>query len=442
MKGPHPRAATDAAGDAVVAYVVSRFPKLTETFILYEILALEAQGVRVELFPLLHARSTTSPSEGGGIWRKLLERIRPSSGAMTVHPEARPLVARAHYTPFVSAPIIAANWRVFRRGPRAYLRMVATIVADNAGSLNFLLGGLAIIPKAVYIGELMRRRGVQHVHAHFANHPATAAWIIHATTGLPYSFTGHGADLQVDQHMLRRKVRDAHAVVTISEYNRAFIARHTGLDQDRVTVIHCGVDTVHFTPRRAATSSASRALRLLCIGTFYEVKGHRYLLEACRILIDRGRRLTLDLIGEGPDEAELRALVAARGLTDSVSFAGPRTRDEIVQALGNADLLVVPSVPTESGRREGIPVVLMEAMASGVPVIASNISGIPELVEHDRSGLLVEPRDPDAIADAVDRILHEPGLAERLSIGGRSRVEAAFDLQANATRLRGVLGLA
>lgn len=442
MHRPPPRAAADTAHDAVVAYIVSRFPKLTETFILYEILALEAQGVRVELFPLLRARSTASPSEGGGIGRKLLERIRPSAGPMTVHPEARPLVARAHYTPFVSAAIVAANWRVFRRRPRAYLRTVATIVADNLGSLNFLLGGLAIVPKAVYIGEQMRRRGVQHVHAHFANHPATAAWVIHATTGLPYSFTGHGADLQVDQHMLRRKVRDARAVVTISEYNRAFIARHTGLDRDRVTVIHCGVDTDRFMPRGEAAGRDSGVLRLLCIGTFYEVKGHRYLIEACRILIDRGRTVTLDLIGEGPDEAELRALVAARRLTDSVSFAGPRTRDEIVQALDGADVLVVPSVPTESGRREGIPVVLMEAMASGVPVIASNISGIPELVEHDRSGLLVEPRDPHAIADAVDRIAQEPGLAERLSMGGRSHVAAEFDLQANASRLRRVLGLA
>ena len=426
----------------MVAYVVSRFPKLTETFILYEILALEAQGVRVELFPLLRAKSTSSPSEGGSVWRKLIERIRPSEGVMTMHPEARPLVTRAHYTPFISVPILAANWRVFRRGPRTYLRAVATIVADNLGSPNFLLGGLAIIPKAVYIGEMMRSRGVQHVHAHFANHPATAAWIIHATSGLPYSFTGHGADLQVDQHMLRRKVRGARAVVTISEYNRAFIAGHTEIDPSRINVIHCGVDTQQFTPRKIAVEGAPSAVHLLCIGTFYEVKGHRYLLEACRVLIDRGRAVTLDLIGEGPDEAELRGLVVALRLTDSVSFLGPRTRDEVIRALQDADALVVPSVPTESGRREGIPVVLMEAMASGIPVIASNISGIPELVEHERSGLLVQPRDPAAIADAVDRIILEPGLAERLSIGGRAHVVAEFDLQTNATRLRGALGLA
>lgn len=434
--------AAAATNGPVVAYIVSRFPKLTETFILYEILALEAQGVRVELFPLLRARATTAPSEGGGILRKLLERVRPSSGPMTVHPEARPLMARAHYTPFVSRPIIAANWRAFRHAPRTYLRAVGAIVADNVGSMNFLLGGLTIVPKAVYIGEEMRRLGVMHVHAHFANHPATAAWLVHATTGLPYSFTGHGADLQVDQHMLRRKVRDAQAVVTISEYNRAFISQHAGLDRSRVTVIHCGVDTLLFTPRHPQAHRGNTAMRLLCIGTFYEVKGHRYLIEACRILVDRGRKIALELIGEGPDEAELRAIVAGQGLTDSVTFAGPRARDEIVRALEAADALVVPSVPTESGRREGIPVVLMEAMASGVPVVASGISGIPELVEHDRSGLLVEPRNATAIADAIERIADEAGLAERLSVGGRRHVEAAFDLRTNAARLRVVLGLA
>jgi glycosyltransferase involved in cell wall biosynthesis len=425
-----------------VGYLVSRFPKLTETFILYEILAVEALGQRVELFPLLRARATSSPPEGQSLLRKIAERVRPEAGPVVMHAEAVPLVERAHYTPFLSRSIVAANWRAFRRRPARYLRALARVVDENLGSPNFLVGGLAIFPKAVAIGEQMRELGVTHVHAHFANHPATAAWIIGTVTGIPYSFTGHGADLQVDQHMLGRKVRDAQAVITISEYNRAFIGEHAGAAAvDKVTVIHCGVDTARFAPRESPPRSDG-SVEALCIGTFYEVKGHRYLIEAMRILKDRGRSVRLTLVGEGPDEAALRELAAREGVAELITFAGPRTRDEVLAHLRAADLLVVPSIPTESGRREGIPVVLMEAMASGVPVVASGISGIPELVEDGTSGLLVPPKDPPALAAAIERIADDPRLALTLSAGGRARVEAEFDLERNAARLLTTIGAA
>jgi glycosyltransferase involved in cell wall biosynthesis len=422
-----------------IAYLMSRFPKLTETFVLYEMRAVEQLGVQVEVFPLLRAKATSRHPEGTGLLAKIVERMTPSRGAVLMHDEARPFVERAHYAPFLSSAILAANWRVFRRTPRRYLRALAALVVDNLGSLNLLVGGLAIFPKAIYFGELMRGLSVEHVHAHFANHPATAAWIIHATAGITYSFTGHGADLQVDQHMLCRKVRDARAVVTISDYNRTFITEHCGpRAAQRVTVIRCGVDLATVDPK-PETGIMQNPIELLCVGTFYEVKGHRYLIDACRILAERGRSVRCRLVGEGPDRAVLQRQVNEAQLDGVVVFDGPKARTEVLDAMRRADMLVLPSVPTASGRREGLPVVLMEAMASGLPVIATAISGIPELVRDRISGLLVPPRDPRAIADAVEQLADDRDLRKRLAAAGRRAVELDFDLMTNADRLIGLL---
>lgn len=424
-----------------VAYIVSRFPKLTETFILYEMLAMERLGIRVELFPLMRARASGTHPEGQPLWRKVLERVRPDERPVAMHPEARAYVQRAHYRGFLSWEIAADNVRVFRRAPRRYLRTLGLLLVEMAGSWNYLVGSLAIFPLAVHFGELMRGMGVDHVHAHFANHPATAAWIVRRTAGLPYSFTAHGADLQVDQHMLGRKVRDAVRAITISDYNRRFIAEHVDSSNGRVSVVRCGVDTASVRPPAKRERQVTAPIEVLCIGTFYEVKGHTHLIEACRRLRARGVSLVCRLIGEGPDEEALRRQVSEADLDEVVVFEGTRTRAEVVAALHRADLLVVPSIPTESGRREGIPVVLMEAMATGLPVVASNISGIPELVDNGTTGILVPPADPTAIADAVEALAKDPSLRERMGAAGRERVVAEFDQSANARLLAGQLDL-
>lgn len=437
----------DTAGEAderpVVAWVMSRFPKLTETFVLNEMLAAELMGVNVQIFPLLRARPTSAHAEGAGLLTKLLERIRPSRGGLVVHPDADAFVRRAHYAPFLSPSIVSANWRAFRSHPRRYLKTLALLMEANLGSANLLLGGLAIFPKAVYFAEEMRRLGVQHVHAHFANHPAAAAWIIGRIGDIPYSFTAHGADLQVDQHMLCLKTRDALAVIAISEYNSRFIRDHCGSQlAKKVSVIHCGVDTMAFAPGSApAPLRHAGRLDILCIGTLYEVKGHAYLIDACRILAQQGQRFVCRLVGDGPLRRQLEARVHSAMLDGVVTFEGQQTRNGVLALLAQSDVLVVPSIPTPSGRREGIPVVLMEAMASGVPVVASAISGIPELVSDGRSGLLVPPREPAEIANALRRLAADPELRRQLAAGGRSVVERAFDLHANTTALLTTIGV-
>jgi glycosyltransferase involved in cell wall biosynthesis len=165
------------------------------------------------------------------------------------------------------------------------------------------------------------------------------------------------------------------------------------------------------------------------------VKGQKYLLEACRRLAERDVPFSCELIGDGPDRAALRRQAEESGIADRVRFHGQRTRDEVAVMIRNADVLVAPSVPTANGRREGIPVVLMEAIASGAPVVASAISGIPELVEDGEQGFLVPPRDSFALADVLERLYRNPALRRRLGAAGRLKALREFDLETNAAAL-------
>jgi colanic acid/amylovoran biosynthesis glycosyltransferase len=389
---------------------MSRFPKLTETFILFEILAHEANGLPIEVYPLLRERATI------------------------MHREAERVAARAHYLPMVSPAIIMSQLHHLRRRPRAYLRALRDVVRGTWGSLNFLLGGLAIFPKVAHMARLMERDGVTHVHCHFANHPALAGFVIHRLSGIPYSFTAHGSDLHVDRHMLCAKVAEASFVVPISEFNRQVILEECGPSvEPRLVVVHTGVETDHF--RSRPEDAAADVFRIVCVGTLHEVKGQRYLVEACRRLRDDAIPFECRLIGDGEDREMLAALARQHGLEKHVILEGELDRRQLGARLAAAHVLVAPSVPTAQGKREGIPVVLMEAMSSGVPVVASRLSGIPELVEDGRSGLLVAPKDVDGLADALRRLHGDSALRGRFAAEGRRVVERDFDIRRNAARL-------
>jgi glycosyltransferase involved in cell wall biosynthesis len=391
---------------------MSRFPKLTETFVLFEMGAVESQGVEVALYPLRFERSAT------------------------VHAEAARWIERGHFGPLLSPAVAADNLLFLIRRPARYLGALATLVRSTFGSPRYLAGGLIFFPRAVVFARQMEREGIEHVHAHFASHPAAVAWVIHRLTGIPYSFTAHGSDLHCDRHMLRQKVSEAAFTVTISEFNRRVIEEECGpASTARVDIIHCGVDTRAFQPPTTADRDPARAPMVLCVGTLHEVKGQAYLLEACRILADRGLRFECHLVGDGPDQPKLERLAQRLGIAGRLVFRGRMTQTDVRVLMRSAAVVVAPSVPTRDGRREGIPVALMEAMASGRPVVASRLSGIPELVEHGVSGLLAEPRDARGLADAIGQILADPDLGERYGWAGRAMIEQEFDLEGTAARL-------
>jgi glycosyltransferase involved in cell wall biosynthesis len=393
-----------------VAYLMSRFPKLTETFVLYEILAVRRQGVRADVYPLIRERTRV------------------------MHPEARRIVEEARFEPLISWRLLRAHAHYLYRSPARYLGALGRLLRSTLGSRRYFLGALGLFPKAVCFARRMEEEGVTHVHAHFASHPAAAAFVIHRLTDIPYSFTAHGSDLHRDRHMLREKVAEAEFVVPISRFNRNIILADCGSEHAAKTVvIHCGIDPEFFhPPRHEEAPQENTRMRILCTGTLHEVKGQTHLVEACRLLAQRGVPFRCELLGDGPDRSALERQIASAGLTGSVELLGRCTREGVAKRLREVDVFVGPSVPSRDGRREGIPVALMEAAASGLPVVASDLSGIPEAITDGEHGYLIPPGDSVGLADALQRLAADRELRLRMGRAGRERMLREFDLYENA----------
>lgn len=389
---------------------MSRFPKLTETFVLYELVTLERLGFNISLYPLIRER----------------ESVR--------HAEVEKWLNRARFLPFFSLRILALNLRWILRAPTRYFSTLLTLLYETLGSVNFFFGSVAIFPKAVALADEMSADGIEHLHAHFANHPTTAAFIIHRLTGIPFSFTAHGSDLHKDQRMLERKVRAAAFVVTVSTYNRSLILRVCGEDlEPKVQVIHCGVDTNLLVP--AEVGADGQALRIVSVGSLGEVKGHLYLIRACGLLADRGIPFECRIVGEGECRSKLEKEIRQLGLEKQVQLLGAQPRNEVLATISWANVMSLNSVPTAAGKREGIPVALMEGMAMGLPVVSSRLSGIPELVQPGEAGFLTEPRDVVGIADALQTLAREPLLRKQMGREARKKIVEEFDLEKNIREL-------
>lgn len=404
-----------------VAYIVSRFPKLTETFVLYEALALRDLGAEIHIFPLV-----------------------PHEEAVA-HPEIESLKENVHIEPLASASVAGATLRLALLSPIRFARSLASLVRGSGGSAGHFARGLAVFPRACWIARQLKSGRFDHIHAHFANHPALAARLVHDLTKVPYSFTAHGSDLHRDPRGLRTKVEASSFTVAISEYNKRFILDRTGDDlASRIDVLFCGADLARFQSQSSsseeqapgsADGSAEGPFKIACVAALREVKGHTHLLAAIETARGRGFDVECELAGDGPLRAQLEGEIQRRGLGESVRMLGPCQRDEIRALLERSDAIALTSILDSSGRREGIPVSLMEGMAAGLPVISSRLSGIPELVTHGESGLLAEPGDEAGLAEAIETLASDPALRVRMGRAGRARVERDFDLAENAAAL-------
>ncbi len=404
---------TGSPGTPKIAYIMSRFPKLTETFILYEMLAIRNLGVQVEIYPLIRERQPVA------------------------HKEAAELTSEAHFYPAFSLNILKAHWHYLKCCPKKYLATMFEIFKGTFGSLNFFLGALGLYPKSVRFAYDMARTGVTHVHAHFATHPAVAALIINRLTDIPFSFTAHGSDLHKERRMLDKKISASAFAAAISSYNRRIMIEECqGGCGEKIHVVHCGVEpeVFSYSPHRDNTT-----FQILCVGSFEEVKGHRYLVDACKSLAERGYDFECHFIGEGPQRLLIEKQIAESGIAPRFHVHGGLPRDRVLQFLHQVDVKVLASVKTAEGKREGIPVVLMEAMACGVPVVASRISGIPELVEDGVSGLLSPPGDSAALSERLQQLYCDIDLRHRLAENARRKIESDFNLELNARRLLGLI---
>lgn len=386
-----------------IAYLVSRFPKVSETFITREACELRNQGIEVRFFSLK---------------REAVD---------VVQPESAPFVDDASYGR-LSWALVAAQLHWIATDYRAYFGVWWAALRGNVRSPGFLARALIVVPIAALFAREMSASGVRHVHAHWATHPGLAAYAIRRLAGIPYSITVHMHDLYDDRAMLEEKLGEASFVVTISQYNKDLIQRLYGAPlAERVVVIHCGIDLDRFT--RTLPESDGIPI-VLCVGTLEARKGQRDLVEVIVRLRHAGRAVRCVLIGDGPERPALERLIAERGATDFVQLRGSQSSNHVRDALRAASIVVLPS------EAEGIPVALMEALATERPVVSTDVYGIPELVENEVTGLLVEPHDLSELSSAIARLLDDAELRARLAKSGRKRVEEEFDIRTSVTKLK------
>jgi glycosyltransferase involved in cell wall biosynthesis len=225
--------------------------------------------------------------------------------------------------------------------------------------------------------------------------------------------------------------------VAISKFNKKIMVDHCGAWADRkIQVVHCGVDPQFFSA--GAGPRDRRKFDIVCVARLVEVKGHRFLIEACQRLKERGLNFSCQLVGDGPLRRKIRRHIVRLGLQDRIILHGSLNRSEVARLMATADVVALASSPTRDGRREGIPVSLMEAMASGLPVIATAISGVPELVDAGTNGLLVAPTDVGELADALDKLARNPELGRAMGRAGREKVIREFNQDISAASIVGL----
>jgi len=391
---------------------MSRFPHLPETFILREMNALEQLGWQIALYPLIKQKQSL------------------------VHKDAQNWVGRARYTPFISLDIVIANVQSLLEKPLRYLRTWLRAMWENIPSLKFFWRATLLFPKAVLMARQMEAEGVEHIHAHYATHPALVAWIINQLSGLSYSVTVHAHDIFVDTTMLKTKMNGAAFIAAISDFNRRTLVKEVGDHiQVKIHIIHCGIEPSWYEQPGEGIQQPGDRLEIINISSLQPYKGQIYLLEACSLLKAEGIPFRCQIIGEGSEHPRLEKFIIANGLQKDVLLLGALSQERVAEVLPTTHCYVQPSVITPSGKMEGIPVALMEAFAAGLPVVATSISGIPELVRQDETGFLVPPEDAEALAEAIKDVFWNWENAKRLAFAGNQLVLDEFDLNKNVKSL-------
>jgi len=397
-----------------IGYLVSEFPAISHAFISREIEAVRAAGIEVV------AASVRRPSRPDVLSpedRRDMDVVCYLKPGLAVHGPLA-LAGLCLRAPLATMRMIRLAWRFDRQGARR-LPHAAAYVLEAARLIGWA-----------------RREKIGHVHVHFGNPAALVACLAAETGALTYSLSIHGPDdfYELAVNVLDEKCRRAVFVRAISHFCRSQILRLLPAEQwDKVSIVHCGVSVEAFQPAPIEPTEDG-SFRLLCTGRLCINKAQAILLRALRLLVDRGIPARLDLVGDGPSADDLRALAGSLGLSDRVVFAGAVGRDRVGTFVRRCDVFVLPSFA------EGVPVVLMEAMAMARPVVSTLIAGIPELIRDGVSGVLVAPGDESALADALEQLYRDPERRATLARGGREAVVAGFQQEACGRQMAALFG--
>jgi glycosyltransferase involved in cell wall biosynthesis len=388
-----------------VGYIVSMFPAIGRTFEMREMLALNLENFQVYVFSL-----RTPEDESCSCY-------------------AKNLLSKTFHSPFfLSLPLIGAQFHYIILRPRAYFKTLLYLLRTNWRTPIVLLRSMAIFPKSVHFARQMERLKIDHIHAHFIHIPTTAAIIISRLTGIPFSCTGHNSDIfQYPPADLEERIKLAAPFITISLFWKRYLTNlFGGKVGAKIEVVHCGIDLEEF---HRIQPSQQNPIRLLTVARLEPIKGIRYLIEACHLLREKGIEFQCSIVGKGTKKKDLERQIHKNRLESLITFHGAVLPESTVDFYQKADIFVLPSL------REGIPVAAMEAMAMELPVVSTNVFGIPELVENGVEGILVNPGDAKELACAIEALCLNRELRSRLGRNGRSKIEQDFNINKIAGRL-------
>ncbi|WP_444995805.1 glycosyltransferase family 4 protein [Aliikangiella sp. IMCC44359] len=390
-----------------IAYIVSLFPCWSETFIVREINSLKKAGHEVDIVSLKHPSESLVQSDAEALMGDVLYPEKGVSLFINIFKELL-------FHPFKSLHMFWLILTRFITKPEALAKTFATLFVT-----------LGVLKK-------VRQLNLEHVHAHWATYPSTSAFIIHKYLGIPYSFTFHAHDIFLEDHMLAVKFDSCAFGVTISDFNINFIYKLLNKDYShKIKIVHCGVD---LTAQKYNVENRSENT-IFTIGRLDEIKGFKYLIEACSLLKQKSIDFKCVMVGDGPLKKELLEQRSSLGLTDNIEFLGAMPQEKIREFLNNVTLFVLPSVKTKEGNMDGVPVALMEAMASGTPVISTYISGIPELITNEENGLLVNPNNAEELATAIARLLENSDLRLQYAKQANATIQESFCAEKEGAKL-------
>jgi glycosyltransferase involved in cell wall biosynthesis len=399
-----------APGERPIALVVSQFPRYVDAYFLREIAGLAARGIHFRILSL-----------------------REFDGKV-IHDIARPFLPDTTYVPFFfSRRILLAQLWALARCPGRYLRALATVIAGSWRRPRALARTVAVFPKSVYFARLVAEEKIAHIHANWATHPATSAWIMSRLTGVPFSFAGHASDIYLDRTMLADKIRAAKFVATCTRFNKQYLAALAGAGAaDRIVVSYHGVDLERFrpAPRRAGP------FRILAVGTIITCKGFDDLIEACGILAGKNVPFECAIVGDGAERRRLERLIERLELADRVSITGYVSQEALVPLYQQASVVALPAI---ADAHFGIPNVLLEALAVETPVVCTKLPSMPEMMEDGVQGLYVPERAPEALAAALEALARDPARGRAMGEAGRRTVQALFDTEKNIAVLEQAL---
>ena len=393
-----------------LAYLFSRYPVVSQTFCDSEMLALESMGYELDI-------ASINPPPGP-FRHERFEKLR----AEVFYPPPARVLAKVKSLRQEDGSWESRFGEMIRRHDREYgPSYKAAVRARNA----------------LWFAELFQRRGIDHVHVHFTNRATHTALFIKQWAGIPFSITAHAQDFMVDlgsDDLLRELCREAEFTVAVSDYSAGLLKEKCPASAGTIHRIYNGIPMDQFQP---AAISDGGALRIITVGRQIEFKGFHHLIGACALLEERGVDYRVTLIGEGPWQDRLKTLAAEKGVAEKLTFAGVRSQDSVKACLQNSDVFCLPCIIDGKGASDILPTVITEAMGCSLPVVSTRLVGVPEMVVHEETGLLVEPGDETGLAAALATLAGDRELARRLGRAGRRRAESIFELKLTAAQLSG-----